>query len=317
MPRACDDVAVTALVDALHLPGLGLPAAPCSRVHGHRGRQALPAAAIRSAARPGAVARAHRRGRAARASDRARARPFSSTVTTTSMAWPRRRCSPEPFARMGARVVPFVPRRLEDGYDLSDGRRQCRGRRWRARRGDGGLRHERRTPRSRRSMPQASTSSSATITCRAAHCPTAWPCSIRASQGAAYPDKDLAAAGVVFKLALALARRMGASEGPVFGLLDLVALATVADVAPLRGENRVFVRYGLRLLAETTNLGLRALVQRLRSGRQSDHRGACRLHPRAALECGWPDRRRRCGASSSSSRTTRRTRAVSRRSWTS
>src|SRR4051812_25343601 len=44
-------------------------------------------------------------------------------------------------------------------------------------------------------------------------------------------------------------------------MLDLVALATVADVAPLRGENRVFVRYGLKMLGETRNIGLRALVR--------------------------------------------------------
>ena len=43
-------------------------------------------------------------------------------------------------------------------------------------------------------------------------------------------------------------------------MLDLVALATVADVAPLRGENRILVRYGLRLMAETKNIGLRALI---------------------------------------------------------
>jgi single-stranded-DNA-specific exonuclease len=44
-------------------------------------------------------------------------------------------------------------------------------------------------------------------------------------------------------------------------MLDLVALATVADIAPLRGENRVLVRYGLKLLGETTNIGLRALIR--------------------------------------------------------
>mgnify|MGYP001300107008 CR=1 FL=1 len=40
-----------------------------------------------------------------------------------------------------------------------------------------------------------------------------------------------------------------------------MALATIADVAPLRGENRVLVRYGLRLLADTTHPGLRALMR--------------------------------------------------------
>jgi single-stranded-DNA-specific exonuclease len=79
--------------------------------------------------------------------------------------------------------------------------------------------------------------------------------------GCAYPDKDLAAVGVAFKLALAVARAVGANENPILGMLDLVALATIADVAPLRGENRVLTRYGLRLLNETQNIGLRALMR--------------------------------------------------------
>jgi len=74
-------------------------------------------------------------------------------------------------------------------------------------------------------------------------------------------DKDLAAVGVAYKLALALCEAMGASPGLAHNQLDLVALATIADVAPLRGENRVLVRYGLRLMAETTHPGLRALIR--------------------------------------------------------
>ena len=79
--------------------------------------------------------------------------------------------------------------------------------------------------------------------------------------GCEYPDKDLAAVGVAFKLMIALAAELGVSDVPVMRMLDLVALATIADIAPLRGENRVFARYGLRLLSETTNLGLRALIR--------------------------------------------------------
>jgi single-stranded-DNA-specific exonuclease len=79
--------------------------------------------------------------------------------------------------------------------------------------------------------------------------------------GCPYPDKDLAAVGVAFKLALGVARALGANENPVLGMLDLVALATIADVAPLRGENRVLTRYGLKLLNETQNIGLRALIR--------------------------------------------------------
>ncbi len=76
-----------------------------------------------------------------------------------------------------------------------------------------------------------------------------------------YPDKDLCAAGVAFKLATALLAAMGGAENVALHLLDLVALATIADVAPLRGENRVLVRYGLKLMAETRHVGLRALME--------------------------------------------------------
>jgi len=74
-------------------------------------------------------------------------------------------------------------------------------------------------------------------------------------------DKDLCAAGVAFKLALAVTKAMDANPNPVFNMMDLVALATIADVAPLRGENRVLAIYGLRLLNETKNVGLRAMIR--------------------------------------------------------
>jgi len=76
-----------------------------------------------------------------------------------------------------------------------------------------------------------------------------------------YPDKDLAAVGVAFKLALALASALKVSDAFIWKMLDLVALATVADVASLRGENRIFVRYGMRMISETENVGLRALLR--------------------------------------------------------
>jgi single-stranded-DNA-specific exonuclease len=53
--------------------------------------------------------------------------------------------------------------------------------------------------------------------------------------GCEYPDKDLAAVGVAFKLALALAKLMSKPDAFIWKMLDLVALATVADIAPLRG----------------------------------------------------------------------------------
>jgi single-stranded-DNA-specific exonuclease len=74
-------------------------------------------------------------------------------------------------------------------------------------------------------------------------------------------DKDLCGTGVAFKLAQALARTLGLSENLPLHFLDYVALATVADVVPLTGENRILVRHGLKMLADSRWVGLRALVE--------------------------------------------------------
>ncbi|WP_299505613.1 single-stranded-DNA-specific exonuclease RecJ [uncultured Roseobacter sp.] len=73
----------------------------------------------------------------------------------------------------------------------------------------------------------------------------------------------LCAAGVVFLLLVELGRQLrgaGTSGPDLMGLLDLVALATVADVAPLIGVNRAFVRQGLRVMARRERPGLAALA---------------------------------------------------------
>jgi single-stranded-DNA-specific exonuclease len=73
----------------------------------------------------------------------------------------------------------------------------------------------------------------------------------------------LCAAGVVFLLLVEANRRLKArgAQGPdLMALLDLVALATVADVAPLTGVNRAFVRQGLKVMARRDRPGLRALA---------------------------------------------------------
>jgi len=73
-----------------------------------------------------------------------------------------------------------------------------------------------------------------------------------------YPCPDLCAAGVAYQFAEALAADHPYSPDED---LDLVALATVADCVPLRGENRRLVREGLRALAASTKPGLRALMR--------------------------------------------------------
>ena len=73
-------------------------------------------------------------------------------------------------------------------------------------------------------------------------------------------DKDLCGTGVAFKLAQALVPALGISPNLPFHFLDFVALATVADVVPLMGENRILVRHGLKLLADSHWTGVRALL---------------------------------------------------------
>ena len=160
----------------------------------------------------------------------------------------------------GANAVPFIPRRIEDGYDL----------------GQAGVRAAKENRASVVVTCDCGTSARAPVAelCRQGidvivtdhHLPgEALPDCLAVlnpqQPGCEYPDKDLAAVGVAFKLALALAKHLGRNDAFIWGMLDLVALATVADVAKLRGENRVLVRFGLRMLSDTRNIGLRSLIR--------------------------------------------------------
>lgn len=88
----------------------------------------------------------------------------------------------------------------------------------------------------------------------------------------------LCAAGVVFLTLVEAGRQMreAGTQGPdLLSMLDLVALATVADVAPLRGVNRALVRQGLKVMAQRARPGLVALcdVGRLDTAPKSYHLG--------------------------------------------
>ena len=80
--------------------------------------------------------------------------------------------------------------------------------------------------------------------------------------GCEYPFKELAGVGVAFKLACELIRRAG-KKISVDSLLKIAAIGTIADVAPLVGENRTIASLGLSGLANVRNAGLRALLRRL------------------------------------------------------
>lgn len=164
---------------------------------------------------------------------------------------------------LGARVTPFIPDRLKDGYDLSAAGVAAAERSGsrvvltcdcgttavepaRALRAAGIdlIISDHHLPG--HALPEAF----ALVNPRRVDCPSA--------------DKDLAAVGVAYKLALAVTARLQGDARVVHDMLDLVALATIADVAPLRGENRILVRHGLKRLNETTNLGLKSLIRAAR-----------------------------------------------------
>ena len=86
--------------------------------------------------------------------------------------------------------------------------------------------------------------------------------------GETYPEKDLAGVGLAYKLACALASDpgLGSSGASPGDDLDLVALGTIADLAPLTGENRSLVRAGLKQLQRPRRQGLQSLI--LASGLQ-------------------------------------------------
>lgn len=83
--------------------------------------------------------------------------------------------------------------------------------------------------------------------------------------GCGYPFKQICGAVVAYKLIQALLLKVGKEEREgealLGGLLPFAALATVCDVMELRDENRIIVKYGLRAMKETGNVGLRALLQ--------------------------------------------------------
>jgi single-stranded-DNA-specific exonuclease len=174
----------------------------------------------------------------------------------------------------GADVVPFVPHRLRDGYDF----------------GPAGL-----------AAAQA-TGASLVITCdcgitavdtvylaRAAgigvvvtdhHLPGDVLPPAVAVIDPQRPDDisgltSLCGTGIAFKLVQALVPALGLPANLPYYLLDLVALATVADVVPLQGENRILVKHGLRLMADSAWPGLRGLVQASGLGGKEVRAGHC------------------------------------------
>ena len=160
---------------------------------------------------------------------------------------------------LGADVVHFIPDRIKDGYGLEPaGIERLAGRQVAVVVSvDCGIRSAAAAIRARElgldlvvtdhhepdsTLPPAL----AVINPRRADCP--------------YPDKDLAGVGVALKLAQALCQRTNHTRW-LPGFIKMAALGTVADVVPLRGENRVIAKLGLDLLSRGPHsTGLRALL---------------------------------------------------------
>ncbi|MGA2383636.1 MAG: single-stranded-DNA-specific exonuclease RecJ [Gemmatimonadales bacterium] len=159
----------------------------------------------------------------------------------------------------GARVVPFIPHRLRDGYDLSAAGVAA------AREAGAGV---------ILALDCGTTAVEAVAAARGAgidvivvdhHLPgPVRPAAVALVNPrrpeSTYPFPDLCATGLAFKLVLALAPAIGVPAGAPWHFVDLVALATVADLVPLVGENRILVRLGLKLIGASRSAGLAALV---------------------------------------------------------
>ncbi len=161
---------------------------------------------------------------------------------------------------LGGTVVPFVPHRIRDGYDFSAS----------------GL----------RAAQEAGADLVVTVDCgTVAHetiaaanaigidvivtdhhtvadtLPEAYAVVNPKRPDCGYPAEDLCGSGLAWQLCRLVASRIGADPSALEALLDLVALATVADLVPLVGENRVLVQYGLRQIARAPSSGVRALLR--------------------------------------------------------
>lgn len=75
-----------------------------------------------------------------------------------------------------------------------------------------------------------------------------------------YPYKELCGAAVAWKIVILLYERLGIGKEEAFEFIENAAFATVGDVMPLTGENRVIVKEGLKRIHHTKNIGMKALI---------------------------------------------------------
>ncbi len=161
---------------------------------------------------------------------------------------------------LGGRITPFVPHRLGDGYDFGPAGLEAAkeaGASLIVTADCGTVAHETVSAANRAGIDVVVTDHHTV----AGPLPEAVAVVNPQRPDCDYPDKDLCGCGVAYKLCALVAGALAADAGALGAHLDLVALATVADLVPLRGENRVLVHYGLRRFRQTTVRGLDALLK--------------------------------------------------------
>jgi len=160
---------------------------------------------------------------------------------------------------LGGDVVPFVPHRLRDGYDFSRAGLEAAttaGARLVVTADCGTVAHA--------AVEEANAAGLDVVVTDhhtvADRLPDAFAVVNPQRPDCPYPGKGLCGAGVAYKLAELVGAALGASADDLLELLDLVALATIADLVPLTDENRVLVSFGIRRMARTRVPGLAALL---------------------------------------------------------
>ena len=160
---------------------------------------------------------------------------------------------------LGGRVVPFVPHRLRDGYDFGPAGLEAA----RARgatllvTADSGTRAHEAVEEARRASVDVIVTDHHTP---GRTLPRALALVNPRREDCGYPNQDLSGTGVAFELARLLGRMTGSPALGPMPHVELVALATIADLVPLSDHNRVLVRHGLDAFPESDNAGLRALM---------------------------------------------------------
>jgi single-stranded-DNA-specific exonuclease len=160
---------------------------------------------------------------------------------------------------LGAQVVPYIPHRLTEGYGLTEGAVERL-----AQTGASVLISADCGTSSLAEVAQAGGLGMAVVILDhhsvAEELPAAVATVNPRRQDSRYPEKELTSVGLAYKAMSALYDSLG-RPFPANRYLDLVALGTVADVAPLLGENRWLVKWGLEALAGTQRPGLQSLMQ--------------------------------------------------------